>query len=213
MENRLKYHTLLIVFFLGVSLNGFSQEENKSIAAGNELYKQGQFDKAVEAYQKALDINPNNQIARYNLAAAKYRLQKFEEAQKDYTLSAEKSTDPSLKSKSVYNEGVALTKQKKLLESIASYKQALRLNPNDADTRFNLQKALEELRKQQKQKEPEKKKDQEQKKDQKKEQKPPPANKKQIEQWLQSLKQKEQEVQQKMQQQKRRSTSQPDKDW
>ena len=205
-----------IVFTLLISLlclAGFTQEENKSIAAGNQFYKEGKFEQAIEAYQKALEINGNNSIARYNLAAAKYRLQKFDEAEKDYANTAEKSEDKNIKAKSVYNEGVTLTKQKKLLESIARYKQALMLNPSDQDVRFNLQKALEELRKQQKSKEPEKKKDQQQKQDQKKEQKPPPANKKQIEQWLQSLKQKEQEVQQKMQQQKRRSTSQPDKDW
>ncbi len=213
MENRLKKLIAIVIVFIASGLPGFAQEENKSIAAGNQFYKDGQFDKAVEAYQKALEINSNNSIARYNLAAAKYRLQKFEEAETDYASTAEKTKDQAIKAKAVYNEGVALTKQKKLLESVANYKQALKLNPADEDVRFNLQKALEELRKQQKSKEPEKKQDQKQKQDQKKEQKPPPANKKQIEQWLQSLKQKEQEVQQKMQQQKRRSTSQPDKDW
>lgn len=212
MENRLIYIIPIFIFAIACSNTAVAQPENVNIAAGNSFYKKNQFDKAIAAYQKALEINPTSSVARYNLAAAKYRLQQFEEAEKEYANTAEKSTDNDLKAKSVYNEGVALTKQKKLLESIARYKTALLLNPNDADVRFNLQKALEELRKQQKQKEPEKKKDQ-QKQQKEKEQKPPPANKKQMEQWLQSLKQKEQEVQQKMQQQKRRSSSQPEKDW
>lgn len=205
----------LTIFILAALLNpALSQKENPDIANGNKSYRQKQYDKAIESYKKALQLNPDNDIARYNLAAAQFRSGKFEEAQKEYELASKDNTNSSLTQKATYNEGVSLTKQKKLKESIEAYKQALRLNPTDEDTRFNLQKALEELRKQNKSKEPQPK-DQKKNKDKKQEQKqpPPPANKKQIEQWLQSLRQKEQEVQQKVQQQKKRTTSQPEKDW
>lgn len=204
--------TILLLAVLLASATGFAQKENAAIAKGNNLYKDGKFAEAIAAYQQALQQNPNNLTAKYNLAAARFRSSKFDEAEKQYEEVQDKTNDNSLKHKSTYNSGVSLTKQTKLIESIEAYKQALRLDPSDTDTRFNLQKALEELRKQNKSKE--KQQQPQQKKQEKKQepQKQPPATKKMIEQWLQSLRQKEQEVQQKMQN-KNRSVTRPEKDW
>lgn len=204
--------TVLAVIGILIWATSFAQKENASIAKGNRLYKEGKFQEAISAYEQALQQNPDNLTAKYNLAAARFRNSKFEDAEKQYEEVLEKTNDNSLKHKSTYNSGVALTKQSKLLESIEAYKQALRLNPADADTRFNLQKALEELHRQNKSKEKEQQPKQK-KQDKKQEpQKQPPASKKMIEQWLQSLRQKEQEVQQKMQN-RNRSVTRPEKDW
>jgi len=202
---------ILSLFLMVTSIIVIAQPENATIAKGNKLYKEGKFEEAIAAYQQALQQNPENITAKYNLAAARFRSSKFEEAQKDYEGVLEKTGDSKLKQKATYNNGVALTKQTKLDESIEAYKKALLLNPQDADTRFNLQKALEERHKQNKAKEqPQQQKKQEKKKEP---QKQPPASRKQIEQWMQSLRQKEQEVQQKMQQNKNRSVNKPEKDW
>ena len=212
MEIRLKLFSTISAFcFLLFTNSTWAQPENTAITDGNKLYKEGKFDKAIEAYQLALTQNPKNAVARYNLAAALFRNSKMEEAEKEYEETEQQTSDNVLKQKATYNNGVSLTKQNKLEESIAAYKKALRMNPSDNEARFNLQKALEELRK--KNKQPDKKNEQ-QKNDKKPEpQKQPPANKKVIEQWLQSLRQKEQEVQKKMQQNKNRSVTQPEKDW
>jgi len=204
--------TILSLYLMVASVIAFAQPENAVIAKGNKLYKEGKFEEAIAAYQQALQQNPENTTAKYNLAAARFRNSKFEEAQKDYEGVVEKTGDSKLKQKATYNNGVSLTKQTKLDESIDAYKKALLLNPQDADTRFNLQKALEERHKQNKAKEqqPQQQKKQEKKKEP---QKQPPASRKQIEQWMQSLRQKEQEVQQKMQQNKNRSVNKPEKDW
>ncbi len=202
---------VIIIYCLTFNTRLLAQTENTAIANGNKLYKEGKFEKAIEAYELALQQNPDNAIARYNLAAARFRNSKWEEAQKEYEAIQQLTKDDNLKQKAIYNNGVSFTKQNKLAESIAAYKEALKRNPTDEDARFNLQKALEEERKKNKQPE---KNDQQQKKDKKQEpQKQPPANKKMLDQWLQSLKQKEQEVQQKMQQTKNRSVTQPEKDW
>ncbi len=212
METRLKLFATISSFcWLLFTTTAWAQPENTAIADGNKLYKKGKFDKAIEAYQLALTQNPRNAVARYNLAAALFRNSKLEDAEKEYEGIGQQTSDNGLKQKATYNNGVSLTKQNKLEESIAAYKKALHMNPSDEEARFNLQKALEELRKKNKQPD---KKNQQQKKDKKPEpQKQPPANKKMIEQWLQSLRQKEQEVQKKMQQNKSRSVTQPEKDW
>lgn len=187
-----------------------AQQEDAAIRQGNKLYHQGQFDKALPEYQKALEQNPKNAVARYNLANARYRNNKFEDAEKSFDDVIDNTTDNKYKEKSYYNKGVALSKEKKLQESIDAWKKALRLDPNDADARFNLQKALKELQKQSNtnnQKQQQKQKQQPQQKQQNK------LDKKKIEQYLKSLEQKEQEVQKKMQQNRARSVTQPEKDW
>lgn len=209
----MKKNSILCVCFLLTALSGRAQTELEAIGRGNLLYKEGKFAEAISAYQEALAKNPNSAVARYNLAAARFRSSKFDEAEKDYRTAQElKSTESTLRQKAIYNEGVSLSKQQKLEESIHAYKQALRLNPRDADARFNLEKALSEQKKKNQQEEKPQQQQQQQKKDQQPKQSPP-ANKKNIEQWLQSLRQKEQEVQQKMQQQRSRASKQPEKDW
>lgn len=186
-----------------------AQDENAAIREGNKQYKQGQFDKALPAYQKAVAQNPKNAIARYNLANARYKTGNLEAAEKSFDELIENTTEKTYKEKGYYNKGVSLTKQKKLQESIEAYKNAIKLNPADEDTRFNLQKALMELKKQtqgQEQKQPQQKQKQKQKQQNK-------LDKRKIEQYLKSLEQKEQEVQRKIQQNRSRSVTQPEKDW
>lgn len=186
-----------------------AQDENAAIREGNKLYHQGQYEKALPAYQKAVEQNPNSSTARYNLANARYRTSNLEEAEKSFDELIQKTNEKNYKEKGYYNKGVTLTKQKKLLESIQAYKNALKLDPTDEDARFNLQKALQELKKQNKSS------DQNQQQ-QKQQQKQKPQNKldrRKIEQYLKSLEQKEQEVQRKIQQNRSRSVTQPEKDW
>jgi Ca-activated chloride channel homolog len=186
-----------------------AQDENAAIREGNKQYKQGQFEQALPAYQKAVTQNPNNAIARYNLANARYRTGNLPEAEKSFDELIEKIPEKTYKEKGYYNKGVTLTKQKKLSESIEAYKDALKLDPADEDARFNLQKALLEQKKQnqgQEQKQPQQKQQQKQKQQNK-------LDKRKIEQYLKSLEQKEQEVQRKIQQNRSRSVTQPEKDW
>jgi Ca-activated chloride channel homolog len=186
-----------------------AQDENTAIREGNKLYKERQYDKALPAYQKAIEQNPNNSIARYNLANARYRTGNLPDAEKSFDELIEKTNEKSYKEKGYYNKGVSLTKQKKLLKSIEAYKNALKLDPADEDARFNLQKALTELKKQN---QPQEQKQQQQKQ-QKQKQQNNKLDKKKIEQYLKSLEQKEQEVQRKIQQNRSRSVTQPEKDW
>ena len=186
-----------------------AQDENAAIREGNKQYKQGQFEQALPAYQKAVAQNPQNAIARYNLANARYRTGNLPEAEKSFDELIEKIPEKTYKEKGYYNKGVTLTKQKKLQESIEAYKDALKLDPADEDARFNLQKALLEQKKQnqgQEQKQPQQKQQQKQKQQNK-------LDKRKIEQYLKSLEQKEQEVQRKIQQNRSRSVTQPEKDW
>ena len=97
------------------ALNGFAQNENGAIREGNRHYKAGEFQKALPEYQKAVTQNPSNAIARYNLGNAQFRTNQYAEAEKEYDATMNASKDKNVDQKAVYNKGVALTKQKKLL--------------------------------------------------------------------------------------------------
>lgn len=207
--NTLKKIIVVIVVCLTATMVR-AQEENKNLYRGNQLYQNGKYEEAVIQYSEAMRKNPNNAITHYNLGNVLYKQKNYADAEKAFGRAIELTADTSIRQRAFYNTGVALTRELKLLESIAAYKRALAMNPADEDARFNLQKALEELRKKSPQ---ENKQNQQQQKQPQPQPKRPPPNKKMLDQWLQSLRQKEQEVQQKMQQNKTRSVKQPDKDW
>jgi tetratricopeptide (TPR) repeat protein len=127
---------------MNLSLSGITQNATQSIIKGNQLYQQSQFDLAEIQYRKALEYEPENERAKYNLANALQRQTKYDEAAKLLEDLAGSSKDNSIKSAAYYNQGVAYTKMKNLDASIESYKKALRTNPNDQQARENLEKAL-----------------------------------------------------------------------
>lgn len=190
------------------------QKENGAIRKGNLYYKEKQIDQSKKEYQKAIELAPQNPTAQYNLGNAEFRKEEFEDAVKSYDESIHHNEDKNAQEKGMYNKGVALIKQKKLEESIASWKDALKIDPQDSEARENLQKALMELKMKQPPP-PEKQKDQKKQQQQKEQPKPQPSklSKQQVEQLLKALEQKEKDVQDKMNQNKTKSLSQPDKDW
>jgi len=185
-----------------------SQPENKTIESGNDYYRKQQYDRAETEYQKALQTFPHNNIAKFNLANALIRQNKIPEADKLLTGLNVQANTSDLRSKATYNQGVMLSQQKKLEESIELYKETLRLNPNDQEARENLQKALLELKKKNPPKKPEEKKKEQQQKQQPK----PKISPKEAEQQLKLLEQKEKQVQERLQKNSKTGASQP-KDW
>lgn len=199
------------IFFLSITVQfALAQKDNRDLEQGNKLYKEQQFDKAAEAYEKVLVKAPKNSVANYNLGNTLYRKNNAAEAEKMFDATIENSDDKKVVSDAWYNKGVSLTQQKKLEGSIEAYKQALRLNPADTLARENLVRALRELKKKQQQEQDEKKK---KKEEQEKKKEQPKMTKQQVQQLLQALQEQEKKLQQKMQKMKIPSPSQPEKDW
>jgi Ca-activated chloride channel family protein len=206
----------LLLFLVAFStvITCFSQTAN--IVKGNRYYKDSAFDQAEEQYRKSISKKPTS-AAQYNLGNTLYQKQKKEEAIQQFFETANTATDIEVKAKALYNKGVVYHRNNQLDEAIAAYKEALRLTPDDAEIRKNLQLALMAKRQQNPEQKPkDQKKKQEPPKEEKKkqEQKPPPPkiSKKQAEQYLKSLSEKERQLQEKMQK-KRPVPDQPEKDW
>lgn len=152
--------------------------------------------------------DPENTTARFNLANAQQKQNEINAANKNYNEVIEKSDLNSLKAESNYNKGLAYLKGKDLLQAIASFKASLKEDPNDDDARENLQKALNELKKQQQQNKPQ---NQNQQQQNQKKQKQQPLNKAMMQQKFNELRNQEKQLQQKLQ--SKNNTLQPEKDW
>ena len=133
---------IAIVILVSASFFAQSQVVEKATQKGNEYYKQRQFEKATEEYNKALLADPENTTTKFNLANSLQKQGKQDEALKAFSELSDKANEKELRSKSFYNKGVVLTQQKKLEESIEAYKNSLRQKPDDKEARENLQKAL-----------------------------------------------------------------------
>ena len=204
----MKAKLIILALFISPACSAQSSEADKNIRAGNEFYKQQQFDKAASEYSKAIEADPNNGPAKFNLANTLYKQNKQDEAVKVFTEVSGNAVKADLKEKAYYNKGAVLSRQQKLEESIEAYKSVLRLNSDDKEARENLQKALLELKK----KNPPKKKEDQKKKQQQKQ----PQSKmspKEAQQRLQLLAQKEKEVQQRIQKEKSKPGGNQTKDW
>jgi len=201
----LKYFFTILFFLITTVL--IAQPANNYIEKGNDAYKKGDFNAAVENYKNALRKDPANNIARFNLANALEKQNQTKDARKNYDDVIEKSDINSLKSESNYNKALAYVKEKDLLQAITSFKESLKENPSDDDARENLQKAINELKKQQQQNQPQKQKQQQNPKQQKQ----PPLNKEMMQQKFNELRNQENQLQQKLQ--SKNNTTQPEKDW
>ncbi len=200
-----------------------AQDDKKLIKQGNEAYNKNEFDKAAATYKKVIDKTPGNTTAQYNMGNALYKNKKTEDALAAYNTAASGAVNNIDKAKALYNKGVVLQNNQKLPECIEAYKTALKLNPQDDDTRQNLQKALQQLKQQQKNnkeqkkpKEDQKKKEEEKKKQQEKnEPKPQPSKitKKEAEEKLKALMQQEKNLQDKLKKVDVASPVKPEKDW
>ena len=188
------------LFFLLFSLEASAQSAASLIVKGNNYYRQSEFALAEVQYREALEKEPRNTTAMFNLANALQKQQKFSQAARLLGELAGTTTDTGLRASAWYNQGVAYTKMKNLEESIESYKKALRLHPEDKLARENLQKALLELKKKNQQNQQKQKQD-------------PKMSQKEAEQKLKLLQQKEKELQQKQQSKNKKQGGGQAQDW
>jgi Ca-activated chloride channel family protein len=160
-------------------------DPHQPLRDANKLYNEGKYDEAAAGYNAALVDHPDSADLHFNLGDAAYKQGNYEEAMKTFQ-QVETTGDPQRASRVAYNVGNATFRQGQALEqtdpqkalalyaeSLASYRRALGLTPDDEDSKFNhelvtqriadLKKRLEEQKKDQdQQKQDQQNKDQQQ---------------------------------------------------
>jgi tetratricopeptide (TPR) repeat protein len=148
------------------TIDALAQHPNSLVRKGNASYTDTLYSEAEQKYREALMKDQNSYAASFNLADAIYKQEKFSESTSLFKALSEKTQNKIEKSESFHNLGNSLMKEQKIDEAIEAYKNALRNNPKDIDTKHNLAYAQRMKNQQQKQEE---EKEEEQDKDEEKE--------------------------------------------
>ncbi len=123
--------------------------ERDHIRRGNKLYNDSLFVKAEVEYRKALEANPKSAVAMYNLGNSLLMQQKAKEAMEQYEEASKIEKNKTKLAKIYHNAGVILQAGKQYAQCIEAYKNSLRNNPTDHETRYNLALAQKMLKDQQ----------------------------------------------------------------
>lgn len=203
MTSKTLIKTILTLIFAATAISAAAQAERRYIRQGNQLYHSaigdtGQVDTtqmraAAELYRKAIEKSPASTEAKFNLANSEFRTRDFEACEREYKALANGIAPDTTMAKIYHNLGNSQLMQGKLRESIESYKNALRRNPRDIETKYNLALAQSKLQQQQNQQQ-QQQQDQDQQQNQDK-------NNEQQQQQQQDQQQQQQDNQQEQQQQ------------
>jgi len=144
-------NTLLLLFVFALSTFVSAQSDRKITRKGNTQYETGDFVEAEVNYKKAIEKNANLLEAQFNLGDALAKQERFEEAIASFDLVSATSENENLKASALHNKGNVLLQQQDLEGAVESYKDALRVNPKDHQTRYNYAYAKNALEQQQQQ--------------------------------------------------------------
>lgn len=207
------YIILLLLTALSVSSYADNRQARKLIRKGNALYRADKRQEAQVDYLKAYRADSTDARVQYNLATSMFP-QDYKLVQKErcdtmammFERAAQAETNPLRKAKAYHNEGVAYQGVKDFGKAIEAYKNALRCNPNDDESRYNLVLCQRQLKnqgggnnnQQQDKQDKQDQQDKQKKQDQQQQQQEPPMSKENAEQLLNAAIQREKETQKRM---------------
>ncbi|HLW10819.1 MAG TPA: tetratricopeptide repeat protein [Fermentimonas sp.] len=127
-----------MLILIPVSLSA-QKDVRKNIRKGNKEYKAQKYSDAASFYEKAIEENPTSNEANYNLGNTLYNQKEWDKAIEFYNNSNSAEGENSVNvSSAMHNIGNAMLRKKELNDAMEAYKMALRLNPEDDETRYNL---------------------------------------------------------------------------
>ena len=115
-----------------------AQTDRNLIRQGNRAFKSQKWAVAETQYRKAISKNQKNPQAIYNLGCALMAQQKDSMAIQQFTNAAQLETNRLRRAASCHNMGVIMQNHREYAQAIEYYKMALRCNPQDNETRYNL---------------------------------------------------------------------------
>lgn len=127
----------------------------------DELYRQGRFEEAEKAYSESDMNNPKDIRYRYNRGCAAFQKEDYQGATASFSSVLRRAKDDDIKFRASFNLGNSAFKQGDFQTAIHHYRSAVKYNPMDEDSRYNLELALRALEKQKLEKEKEEKQKQE----------------------------------------------------
>ena len=145
------YFILTLSLLCSLTLYGQKNVRNQ-LRKGNTAYRDSMFVDAEVAYRKAIDAAPSQEVglSYYNLGNTLLNQSKYQEAMHEYARAADVETDKGKQAQAYHNMGVIFQADKQYDKAIDAYKRALRNNPMDDETRYNLALAMKQKEQQDK---------------------------------------------------------------
>ena len=138
---------ILNILFLMVINSFFGQEWRDSLIIARKAYANKEYMKSFNDYKSIQQKVPDNIQLYDELAQSAYKSGDFETSEKLYQQGAASKKSALDRASNAYNIGNARMKSKNYEGAIEAYKNALRINSNDDKARYNLSKAIRELKK------------------------------------------------------------------
>lgn len=141
----------IILFFAALQLANVAAQKDlrMHMRRGDKLYADSAYDKAQTEYLKALEKDTENSQTLYNLGNTLLYQEKANDAMAQYQLAEKTETDKQKLAQIHHNMGVICQASKQYAQAVELYKQSLRENPTDHETRYNLALAMKLLKEQQ----------------------------------------------------------------
>jgi tetratricopeptide (TPR) repeat protein len=140
--------SIIVVLFTVFAFQGFAQQWVDSLKVARAAYKNKEYDKANRYYRSAQNLAPKDVDLSEEIAQSTYRARDFDNAEKVYQQAASEKKDKAEKAKMQHNLGNTRMKKKDYSGAIEAYKDALRNNPNDEETQYNLSEAIRQKKQQ-----------------------------------------------------------------
>lgn len=135
---------IIVIIVILITTFSFAQEKDKALQKSNDYVYDGNilvdedFVAAEKEYRKAISEKPSNTSGTYNLGNAYYKTGLYSEALQRHIETAKLATTKIEKHQAYHNIGNALIQQKQCKEAVEAFKNALRNDPTDEETRYNL---------------------------------------------------------------------------
>jgi len=140
--------SIIVVLFTVFAFQGFAQQWVDTLKVARTAYKNKEYDKANRYYRSAQNLAPKDVDLSEEIAQSTYRSRDFDNAEKVYQQAASEKKDKLEKAKMQHNLGNTRMKKKDYSGAIEAYKDALRNNPNDQETQYNLSEAIRQKKQQ-----------------------------------------------------------------
>ena len=133
-------HRFLYIFSLFAFLTASAQQmpERRQVRMGNRAYNRSDYTTGIDRYSRAWELAPGSFEAGYDLGNALYKAEMFDKAEQTMQrAAADTLRTTEERAWAYYNLGNAQFKQQKYKEALESYRQSLRLDPTDMETKYN----------------------------------------------------------------------------
>ena len=138
---RIVIYSLILISFVANA-----QEKDGNLPKGNEAFAQKKYADAEADFRISQSKNTKKSISSYNLGNSIYRQNQAGESKYQFAKAIKTAKTRPEKQTAFHNLGNALMQEKDYSNAVEAYKNALRNNPSDEETRYNYALAKEYLK-------------------------------------------------------------------